>query len=409
MWNPTPARLRVESLETREVPSANPLWNLALGYNDHGACMVRFMKAEHLIYSFSTGHQLDFNAPQFPCQELRVAVGDVNGDGTADVIAANGPNINSANSHHGNYVDAIVRVFDGASLPDPHDNPGNPPRPPVPIEVTSGLRLIAEITLPWQSGAFLASGDLDGDGYDEVVAGRDIRQTTSTSPKGPNQVAVYSGRSLTNLAPSATPHPIVTFEGIEDPAWWGGTPVAVGDVSGDGTPDVVVGTGTGGAPRVAVWDGAPLGQGSLRKVCGDFFGTDIHFEGINLAVADMDQDGYGDVLAAEADTHITSPRVTDGHSLVTGNPTRRTCYLSSNSPISPPVSPNHVGNRLAVKDFNGDKVPDLAVSYPRVPYVWLYLGLGRFDEFVHEVQELAHLDPFATVLTGTNHGGVWVG
>src|SRR5205807_9454614 len=80
---------------------------------------------------------------------------------------------------------------------------------------------------------------------------------------GGGRVRVYSGRTLETLA---------DFFGIEDPNFRGGARPAVGDVNGDGVPDLIVAAGFGGGPRVAIFDGADLAPGRTpRKLVGDFF------------------------------------------------------------------------------------------------------------------------------------------
>src|SRR3954453_5107052 len=91
------ARLRLESLEARDVPTAVPL--LAFGA-DAGAV------PRLLVVNKDTG-AVRFDLLAFGLQfrgGVRVAVGDVTGDGQDDVIAATGPG-----------VVPVVKVFDGAT------------------------------------------------------------------------------------------------------------------------------------------------------------------------------------------------------------------------------------------------------------------------------------------------------
>jgi hypothetical protein len=80
-----------------------------------------------------------------------------------------------------------------------------------------------------------------------------------------------------------------------DPGFAGGVRVAVGDVTGDGVPDVVTGPGAGGGPHVRVFDGftgAPVG-GPL----GSFFAFAPGFTGgVAVATADVNCDGRADVV-----------------------------------------------------------------------------------------------------------------
>jgi surface-anchored protein len=91
--------------------------------------------------------------------------------------------------------------------------------------------------------------------------------------------------------------PLVSFFAIDDPAFRGGARAALGDVSGDGVADLIVSAGFGGGPRVALWDGAGLGRLEFRKLAHDFFLFEAGLRnGAYVAVGDVDGDGYGDVI-----------------------------------------------------------------------------------------------------------------
>lgn len=78
------------------------------------------------------------------------------------------------------------------------------------------------------------------------------------------------------------------FDGfVFEPAFTGGVSVALGDVNGDATPDVIVGAASGGGPRVRVLDGRTF------EPLADFFAFDPSFlGGVSVAVLD------GDVVVA---------------------------------------------------------------------------------------------------------------
>jgi hypothetical protein len=64
-----------------------------------------------------------------------------------------------------------------------------------------------------------------------------------------------------------------------EPSFRGGLAVALGDLTGDGIPDPVVGSGPGGGPRVKAYDGA------TGEVLADFFAYDPNFlGGVSVAV-----------------------------------------------------------------------------------------------------------------------------
>ena len=79
------------------------------------------------------------------------------------------------------------------------------------------------------------------------------------------------------------------------PAWhrWGGS-VAIGDVDNNGTRDIVVAPGRGGKPQVAWYDTKGKKLGSFMAYPDNFIG------GVNVAVADLDGDGTNEIIAAPA-------------------------------------------------------------------------------------------------------------
>jgi hypothetical protein len=95
--------------------------------------------------------------------------------------------------------------------------------------------------------------------------------------------------------------------------------VAVGDVTGEGRTDLVLGAGPGGAPRVLVVDGrSVLSAGpaaALAAPVADFFaGADDSRAGAAVAVTDLNRDGVADVVAAPASgdrSRVTGYLITD--------------------------------------------------------------------------------------------------
>src|SRR5262245_65375855 len=105
---------------------------------------------------------------------------------------------------------------------------------------------------------------------------------------------------MTGAGPGGGPHvevfdsgagaPVMSFYAF-DPAFAGGVYVALGDVTGDGVPDLIVGAGPGGGPHVRVFDGVTGAE--IRS----FFAYDAAFTGgVRVAAGDVTGDGVADIV-----------------------------------------------------------------------------------------------------------------
>ena len=189
---------------------------------------------------------------------MRAATGDVNGDGTADIVLVTGPGTPIRY--------AVVDGKTGGTLVGP----------------TAPFAGSEDFT----GGGFVAAGDVDGDGRAEWVL-------TPDQGGGP-RVTVFSLVGTTATVKS-------NFLGITgDPNFRGGARAALGDVNADGTPDVAVAAGFLGGPRIALFDGRTV-LTTQAKVVNDFFafpGTDAVTlrNGSFVAIGDVNGDGFADTI-----------------------------------------------------------------------------------------------------------------
>ncbi|OWK43062.1 beta strand repeat-containing protein [Fimbriiglobus ruber] len=154
------------------------------------------------------------------------------------------------------------------------------------------------------AGVRVAIADFSGGGVPDLVAG--------TGPGATNQITVLDGKSH---------QPLVTFSPFES-TFTGGVFVTVGDVNGDGVPDLIVTPDQTGGPIVAVYDGASLGQGHVVQLARFFGINDPNFRGgARTAVADINGDGYGDLIVSAGVGGGPRIAIYNGKSVATNTPT----------------------------------------------------------------------------------------
>ena len=202
------------------------------------------------------------------------------------------------------------------------------------------LRTLEGFESSFSGGLFVAAGDVNGDGYDDIAI--------SADQGGGGRVKVYDGQAFTLLA---------DFYGIDDPSFRGGARVAFGDVSGDGTADLVVSAGFGGGPRVALFNGKTVrpDQAPTRLV-GDFYVFEQTLRnGVYVTAGDLNGDGYAELIAGGGPGG--GPRVfgLDGRSIMQGQPRTAVDFFAGDPD-------NRDGVRLAVKNLDGDQFGDIVTG-----------------------------------------------
>ena len=225
-----------------------------------------------------------------------VASGDVNGDFVPDVVTApaagGGPHVKVFSGSDGGLLrsffaynpafrggvsvatgdvngDGFADVITGAG-------PGGGPH----VKVWDGesgvpIRGFFPYDTSYRGGVFVAAGDLDGDGVAEVITG----PGANSFP----QVNIHDGETGEFL----------DFFYAYNTGFRGGVRVASGDVNGDGIADVVTGAGAGGGPHVKSFDlstGVPSTIRSFLAYSSTFRG------GVFVAAADVLLDASADII-----------------------------------------------------------------------------------------------------------------
>ena len=149
-------------------------------------------------------------------------------------------------------------------------------------------------------GVRVAASDINGDGMTDII--------TAAGPGGGPHIKVFDAKTGRDIGGFFS----------ADPSFSGGLTVTTGDVDGDGRSEIIVGTDTGGGPRVTVFR-YNLATGAFDNVA-DFFAYSVDFnKGVRVAAADIDGDGRADIITAPATGGGPHVKVFSGADLLAGN------------------------------------------------------------------------------------------
>ncbi|MFZ9824629.1 MAG: FG-GAP-like repeat-containing protein, partial [Gemmataceae bacterium] len=138
----------------------------------------------------------------------------------------------------------------------------------------------------------VSSGDFDRDGRNEIVA--------AAGPGG--------GPAIT-IIDSQTGLPKAAFFAYS-PAFRGGLYMAVKDFNGDGTADIITGTGFGGGPHVKVFDGR-----NFQEMASFFAFSPFFTGGVTVAAEDLNGDNKTEIVTGAGPGGGPQVKVFDGATL----------------------------------------------------------------------------------------------
>ncbi len=237
---------------------------------------------------------------------VRVAVGDVTGDGKSDVVVAAGAGGGPA-----------VKVYNGQTG----------------AEVRSFFAFDSKFT----GGVSVAVGYFDSDRFADIVVG--------AGPGGGPAVKRFDGASGAEVQ---------SFFAYA-PGFTGGVNVAAGDVNGDGLAEYITGTATG-VPHVRVLNGQ-----STEELYGLYAFDPASSNGVNVAAGDITGDGIADLITGAGPGGTTTVRVYDG---ATTGLIRDFVVNDPTIPGQPPI-PVTSGVRVAATDFDGDGLAEVVTGRGR--------------------------------------------
>ncbi|QGJ69924.1 Hypothetical protein PBC10988_16130 [Planctomycetales bacterium 10988] len=306
---------------------------------------------------------------------VRIATGDINGDGVMDIVTApgpgGGPHIQVFDSETGQHISGPISNFyayapnvltgifvavgdvnndgydDIITAPDAGGGPhlkvydgqtGN--------VITEFYAYAPNVTV----GVRIAAGDIDGNGTAEIF--------TAAGPGGGPHIRVLNGTTGAQM-----PGPVTNFYAYA-PNVTTGLYVAAGDVNGDGFDDIITSPGAGGGPHIQAFSSA---DGSTLQ---NFYAYHPNFVGgVRVGSADLNQDGFADIITVPGSSGGPHTRAFSGVDLsdlanfFSGSPTNTDGLFVAGGISTVLAEADAMSSPFAENDSSGDEIhPEAKVS-----------------------------------------------
>ncbi|MBW2694015.1 MAG: FG-GAP repeat protein, partial [Deltaproteobacteria bacterium] len=215
--------------------------------------------------------------------------GDVDGDGYADVI------VGAPDYDAGQVDEGIAVVFLGS---DTGITSGNP--------TTADTLLESDQADALMGASVSAAGDVNGDGYADVIAGASDYDAGETD-EGAAFVFLGSATGIANATPATAD---TQLEANQPSSWLGASVSGAGDVNGDGYADVIAGASDydagktdEGAAFVFLGSAAGIANGNPATADAQIVARQVEaYMGWSVSGAgDVNGDGYADVIVGATD------------------------------------------------------------------------------------------------------------
>ena len=253
---------------------------------------------------------------------VRVATGDIDGDGLDEVVLGLGSG-----------GQGYLAVLDDAN---------------------NNYALIAWLTVPWgaynsaNGETFPALGDIDGDGLAEIVVG------LGAGGQGFYTIFDDQVRGFANLGWRQVPW--LSYTSRSDAT----TYPAVGDLDGDGVSEIVIGLGTGSAGWMQVAGNASTGYAHNRWIQSNWMAYNTANGTTRPAIGDVDGDGKGELIVGLGSG-------SDGWFQIIDDSTANFAHIKWQQVPWPAYNAASGETHIAVGNLDGDPAAEMVFGFASYP------------------------------------------